>query len=78
GGVGEGIGGGVGVVIGGGVGVVIGGGVGEVHARLFVLSSSNRGRLLGFTYLMRQKKQKNETRRTNLALWDSRRLEVKQ
>ncbi|GJZ86731.1 hypothetical protein Tco_0658341 [Tanacetum coccineum] len=52
--------------------------LGEVHARLFVLSSSNRGRLLGFTDLMRQKKQKNETRRTNLALWDSRRLEVKQ
>ncbi|GKF51392.1 hypothetical protein Tco_0147859, partial [Tanacetum coccineum] len=31
--------------------------------------------LLGFTNLMRQK---NETRRTNSALWDSRRLEVKQ
>ncbi|GJU00647.1 hypothetical protein Tco_1110985 [Tanacetum coccineum] len=48
---------------------------GSLCKNLIVLPSSNRERLLGFTDLMRQK---NETRRTNSALWDSRRLEVKQ
>ncbi|GJZ10777.1 hypothetical protein Tco_0545536 [Tanacetum coccineum] len=40
----------------------------EVHARICF-------RIYRFD---ETKEQKNETRRTNLALWDSRRLEVKQ
>ncbi|GKC89806.1 hypothetical protein Tco_1160618, partial [Tanacetum coccineum] len=36
------------------------------------------GKIVGIYRFDETKEQKNETRRTNSALWDSRRLEVKQ